>query len=263
MKTTKSLFIAIGLLCATNVCAHFEDSPYVYCHNNPVNAIDPDGRQVKIINGPDVLPILQNTVPQECRSYIALNQNGFVDMDLLKQGLLNPVACNSSNYMDLVNITENQNIVEISAPIDKVVKDGNGNIVSGTDVPLPFQNPVSDIYNNFTPELQGSLGVTLAPDSHSWTKNDLVQRNKLSASKMSFSPNENYQVQINGRGLKFPSTHLDLSRVLAHELYGHLNFMFKGIDALHTQSRNGANSNINLEKHIQNAVNEVEIYNHE
>lgn len=263
MKSAKCFFIAIGLLCASNVGAHFEDSPYVYCFNNPVNAVDPDGRQVKIVNGPNVLPILQNTVPQECRSYIALNQNGFIDLDLLKQGASNPVACNSNNYMDLVDITENPSIVEISAPMNKVVKNGKGEIVSGANVPLQFQDPVSDVYNNYTPELQGSIGVTLAPSSHSWTSNDLEQRNKVSTSEKSSSVNGNYQIQINGRGLKYTNTRLDVSRGLAHELYGHLNFMFKGLDALHTQSRNGVNSNSNLEKHIKDAVNEVDKYNHE
>jgi hypothetical protein len=76
MKSTKSFFVVIGLLCATTVSAHFEDSPYAYCSGNPINAIDPDGCQVKIING----------------------------------------RSNSDNYMDLMNITENPSIVEISAP---------------------------------------------------------------------------------------------------------------------------------------------------
>lgn len=53
MKTTKLLFIAIGLLSANNSSAHYEDSPYVYCHNNPVNAIDPDGNDAVLIVFPD------------------------------------------------------------------------------------------------------------------------------------------------------------------------------------------------------------------
>lgn len=50
MKSTKSFIIAIGLLCATNVSAHYEDSPYVYCAGDPVNAIDPDGRSTWVIS---------------------------------------------------------------------------------------------------------------------------------------------------------------------------------------------------------------------
>lgn len=91
----------------------------------------------------------------------------------------------------------------------------------------------------------------------------MKQRNKLSTSNKSSSVNGNYQIQINGRGLKYTNTRLDVSRGLAPELYGHLNFMFKGLNALHTQSRNGVNSNINLEKYIQDVVHEVDKYNYE
>lgn len=50
MNRTKFLFLAIGLLCTTNIRAHYEDSPYVYCAGNPVNAIDPDGRSTWVIS---------------------------------------------------------------------------------------------------------------------------------------------------------------------------------------------------------------------
>ena len=242
---------------------HPDISPYAYCADNPINAVDPDGKKIKLIGGTNILPILQGTVPEVYRSYITLDENGFVDLTKLKQGLTISDAPNSNNYKDLLNITANPNIVEISAPIDITAKNGFGKIVSGSEVPMQFKDPVSDAYNKFTPELLGSIGITLAPNTHIWTKNDKTQRGLLPSSERFNSTNSNYQILINGRGLNTPSTILDLFIFLAHELYGHLNSMFKGIDALHTPYRTGINSNENLENHISNAVKEVEQYNNE
>ena len=242
---------------------YYNVSPYAYCADNPVNAVDPDGNKIKLIGGTNILPILQGTVPEVYRSYITLDENGFVDLTKLKQGLTISDAPNSNNYKDLLNITANPNIVEISAPIDITAKNGFGKIVSGSEVPMQFKDPVSDAYNKFTPELLGSIGITLAPNTHIWTKNDKIQRGLLPSSERFNSTNSNYQILINGRGLNTPSTILDLFISLAHELYGHLNSMFNVIDALHTPYRTGINSNENLENHISNAVKEVEQYNNE
>ena len=64
---------------------YYNVSPYAYCADNPVNAVDPDGNKIKLIGGTNILPILQGTVPEVYRSYITLDENGFVDLTKLKQ----------------------------------------------------------------------------------------------------------------------------------------------------------------------------------
>ena len=106
MKTTKSLFIAIGLLCATNVSAHFEDSPYVYCHNNPVNAIDPDGRDVVIL-GPlsnEALAQIQNRVGNSLSLTLI---NNFMCYSITGEGKLNSAAKKVIKMIDNCDITVN------------------------------------------------------------------------------------------------------------------------------------------------------------
>ncbi|MBO4597187.1 MAG: hypothetical protein J5676_04820 [Bacteroidaceae bacterium] len=44
MKKLENLVLFTFVLCASSVSAHHNESPYSYCANNPVNRIDPDGR---------------------------------------------------------------------------------------------------------------------------------------------------------------------------------------------------------------------------
>jgi hypothetical protein len=157
-----------------------------------------------------------------------------------------------------MDIVQNEKIAEFSAPINKTANDVNGNAVSQENMAFPFQNPVSDEYNDYVPTFEGGLGITLAPSTHQWTKNDRNLKGQLPPEQQYYSTNGNYQVQVNGRGLVYRSTFKQLVSTTAHELFGHLLMMFRENDALHAPSRNGSNANTELENQLYERVNEAE-----
>ncbi|MDR0232068.1 MAG: hypothetical protein LBI82_08110 [Dysgonamonadaceae bacterium] len=56
---TKQFFVTIAIICiaflfSVNLAhGYYPISPYAYCANNPINAIDPDGRDIVVINNPN------------------------------------------------------------------------------------------------------------------------------------------------------------------------------------------------------------------
>ena len=224
---------------------------YVYCANNPVKYVDPDGRKIKTTN--DALPLIISTLSSAESKYVKLDVNGFIDIDLLKKGVEN-LGNVGGNFLSLLEIAQNDKIVEFSAPFEQSQVNGNNQPYIGN---FPFRDPICDEYSNGEFELIGGIGITLAPGSHIWTKNDQYLRDKLNAENRVSSVNSNYQVQVNGRGLKYKSTFIVLVEATAHELYGHLLMMFRGKDALHTPIRTGKGSNIELENQIIERVNEA------
>jgi hypothetical protein len=221
---------------------------------NPVKYVDPDGRKIKTTN--DNLPLITSTLSSAESKYVNLDDNGFIDVNLLKTGAEN-IGNVGGNYLSLLEIAVNEKIVEFSAPLDQSAVNGNNVSVSGNDVNFPFRDPINDEYTNGEYEMVGGLGVTLAPKSHKWTKHDQDLRDKLPAANRLSSNNSNYQVQVNGRGLKHKSTYKTLVETTAHELYGHLLMMFRGKDALHSPVRYGEGSNVGLENQIRESENEA------
>ena len=81
---------------------NYNISPYAYCADNPVNAVDPDGNKIKLIGGTNILPILQGTVPEVYRSYITLDENG----DAVKSAVINKVVNGKFVYLTTVEPTK-------------------------------------------------------------------------------------------------------------------------------------------------------------
>ena len=60
-----------------------ETSPYVYCANDPIKHVDPDGRKVRPCK--KSLDIIKNTLPLDARQYVSIDENGYIDVSLLNQ----------------------------------------------------------------------------------------------------------------------------------------------------------------------------------
>ena len=228
------------------------NSCYIYCLNNPIIFIDPNGKKVKIVNDVNQgLSVIRGTLPKKLRKFVAVT-DGYIDKRMMEQGLL----AMGDNYLSLYElVSDKDKTVEFAVTSDKSAKDKNGNLMSPKDIPLSFNDPVCDVYSDNKSEPRGSVGYTLAPLSHKWTKNDELQRNQLQ--NPLFSVNGNYRVEVNGRLLKYRELENILIQAAAHELYSHTLFMFRGIDALHNVSRTGGNSNEKLEKWQRLRMNEA------
>lgn len=89
----------------------------------------------------------------------------------MEQGLLTMGDNISDNYLSLYElVSDKDKTVEFAVTSDKSAKDKNGNLMSPKDIPLSFNDPVCDVYSDNKPEPRGSVGYTLAPLSHKWTK---------------------------------------------------------------------------------------------
>ena len=247
------------------ICEKYYDvSPYAYCANNPVNAFDPDGRKVLLVGDVGLaLQTIKSTLPNELQKYVVL-ENNYISVTELIKGIKSTEHQESENFLSLYELVSDPvHTVEFSISDVKKANYWNGKEVPQNEIPLPFNEPVCDEYTNFVPEPNGSVGWTLAPVSHEWTKNDMLQRNRIPKDQQLFSTNDNYQVQINGKLLKYKSLNIELVKAAAHELYSHIIHMFRGIDSLHTPIREGPGSNLELEIRSKQRINEAIInYNH-
>lgn|SRR5574344_569591 len=209
MKSTRLLFMTIGLLCTMPISAHYDESPYVYCSGNPVNAIDPDGREVHPV-GPAELLMIQRTLPVEARDYVVLNKSGFIDGVTLS-------GCPVSSY----NITCLQQLVNNENTVDVVLADeftwAPGNTEMDKNDPaninpflMSYGEPDPDFMDpyNYTNDLStgetGNTGKTLFPDKdglqNSPDKNiKVVINNNLSPQGRA----EVYSHEANGHGLLY------------------------------------------------------------
>ena len=240
-----------------------EVSPYVFCGDNPENRIDLDGRQV-LLSGDiqQALYALRQTLPSYLREYVIQN-NGYIDLESLQKGINTMQNHPSTNYLSLVDIVKDSKVVELSITSKINAVNANGDYPQGL---IPFKPaeyceamPLYGLPGGYF--VNGSTGITLAPIGHQWTEWDSKQRNDLKLGQEQFSPNENYQVQINKAFYTQPETEFNGSEALTHELYGHLLFMFKGWDSAHGINRNIDNQD--LEKWLKARRDETEYnFNH-
>ena len=56
--------------------------PYVYCADNPVNCVDPDGRDV-LPTSEEAYQMILMTIPEVARDFVQCGENGCIDRDLI------------------------------------------------------------------------------------------------------------------------------------------------------------------------------------
>jgi RHS repeat-associated protein len=233
-------------------------SPYAFCMGNPVKFVDPDGRKLKLTSFDTYtdLSVIASTLPMEYRKYLSLN-GLYVDKDLLNFGYQLHGDKVGENYKSLLEIVESDKTVEFALSDNKNAVSGTGILLTNTNIHLPFKDPVIDCYADNEPEPNGSVGFSLAPRSHTWTSNDLFQRNQLNLGEQLFSTNDNYQVLLNKRLMRYKSLIPILRKAVAHELYSHILFMLRGKDSLHRPERRGINSNSEFEQWSRDRISET------
>jgi hypothetical protein len=138
---------------------YYHVTPYSYCAGNPVNMIDPDGREVK----PDdqSLKIIKNTLSPEEQEYVSLNDNGHIDSDRLS--LCESGSNNFQALKTLVNSHIQINVTSLSAT-DYIIE---GIVKTELFNPVVVDEDFKDV--NFTSQVgnitgeTGNLGVTYMP----------------------------------------------------------------------------------------------------
>jgi len=194
--------------------------------------------------------------PQNLREFVAL-KNNFIDVNVMEKGISAMADNPSGNFKALYEVVADKRTVEFSITEKPNAVNSSGKLSKDLVVFGPTEFFPEDVFGNKAEWItQGATSISLAPKNHKWTKWDLQQRSKLTTEQMQFSPNENYQVQINKSMFNQKETLKNAATATTHELYGHILFMLKGWDSSHGEHRE--TDNRRLENWIINRVDETD-----
>ncbi|MPL99085.1 hypothetical protein SDC9_45300 [bioreactor metagenome] len=181
---------------------------YNYCANNPVMLVDPEGRDV-VPAGSEELNMIRNTLPENERQYVQLDDNGHIDKDLL-----NSYKSESYNYKALQESVNSDKRIEVSLDDNYNKMDENGVIsnVSMPYFPCDAYDCDKDIYgdqpNGLSTGESGTMGVVLLPTDNKSPVNspDNVIRVIVNKNLSEKGRAESYSHEGNGHALMFVRT---------------------------------------------------------
>ena len=124
--------------------------------------VDPDGKDVHPA-GQRELDIIRSTLPEEARKYVQLNENGFLDRDIL-----NTYSGKSTNFANLKSLVNDNIIIDFTLSDHFTFMDKEGALGVGLlsyFPPDPFLKDTGIEYvSGLTTGESGNYGKTLFPD---------------------------------------------------------------------------------------------------
>lgn len=129
---------------------------------NPVNLVDPNGREV-LPKGDKELQIIKNTLPEEARDYVQISDDGYINKNALK--LYGGI---DNNFTRLLELVETNTVVTVSSQDSFKYASHSGAIGSANLSYFPSDDFLKDvsisIVSGLTTGESGNYGKTLFPD---------------------------------------------------------------------------------------------------
>ena len=105
---------------------YYHISPYVFCANNFINAVDKDGREVHPSDSTAYHALLSTIAPED-KQYVILNAKGNIDYTTMKSHY-----SESKNYNSLIELAADELLFNIYVQTTYSYKDNEGALRNGT-----------------------------------------------------------------------------------------------------------------------------------
>lgn len=186
---------------------YYHLSPYSWCANNPVNAIDPTGMEVVVKNDESVDALL-NTLNVNDREYVCIDDNGIVSVD---QEYVN--VTESNNYRALAELVKSDITYTVETNNCIQYKDENGKILTAEMLPVYYDPDETPDYTGFDTGENGWRGATQTPGNAPNKRNSLDNNVHVTL---------NTTLSVEGK-----------AQALSHELFGHALLYNRGLPHMH------------------------------
>ena len=181
---------------------------YSYCYNNPLKYLDPDGRKVKP-EDEKALENIRNTLPENLRTKVKLDKNGFID-----RKALNKIKSKDANFLDLKKMVNSSQTVEVATASSAVLPGGT------QATPFSYQS-VEQQRAELTQKLTQDFGAEQAAQiaNQAITIPSFFLGSTLTPNQ---SPTGNLRIELSDQtGMAAGASDSVMAETTAHEMFGH------------------------------------------